>query len=76
MVSVILATISKNDEAERFIDNLRFHQTLQTSTNSPQSLLDKIELRFFRHRQEQGWTNKQSLNILVTLLKAFYIIYF
>ena len=46
------------------------------STNSPQSLLDKTDLRFFRHRQEQCWTNKQRLNILVTLLQAFYIIYF
>ena len=50
MVSVILATISNNDEAERFRNNLRFQQTFQTSTNSPQSLLDKIDLRFFRHR--------------------------
>ena len=50
MVSVILATISNNDEASRFRNNLRFQQTFQTSTNNPQNLLDKRDLRFFRHR--------------------------
>ena len=50
MVSAILARINNNDEAERFKNNLRCQQTFQTSTNSPQSLLDKIDLRFFHHR--------------------------
>ena len=50
MVSAILARISNNDEVERFKNNLRCQQIFQTSTNSPQSLLDKIDLRFFYHR--------------------------
>ena len=58
MVSVILATISNSDEAERFRNNLKFQKTFKTSTNSPQSLLDEIDLRFFHHRYEQCWTNE------------------
>ena len=46
MVSVMLATISNNDEAEKFRNNLRFQQTFKTSTNSPQSLLDKLIYAF------------------------------
>ena len=50
MFSESLAKISNNVEGEKFRNNLRFQQTLQNSTNSPQSLLNKIDLRFFRHR--------------------------
>ena len=54
----MLATISNNDEAERLTNNLMFQQTFKTSTNSPQSLSDKIDLRFFHHGNEPCWTNE------------------
>ena len=50
MVSVIIVTVSNNDEAERFRNNVRFQQTFKTSTNNSQSLLDKIDLPFSDHR--------------------------
>ena len=59
MVSVMLTTISSNDEAEKFRNNLRSQPTSKTSTNSPQGLLDKLIYTFsIMDRNSVGLTNR------------------